>query len=835
MEDRKSNNRFRITSIIIAVVMLAGAFGALIGPFTINVSAAPDTHTWDGGASPDRLASNGTNWVSDIAPEAGDSVIFDAGALPATWNLAITLASFSTTAGYSGTITFLAATNWGTTGDITLNGGVFAGVITSTVTCGGNFVDSCVVIDSNLNLVMTGTGKTISGTGDLEWFKSLRFSGDTTLSKSVATTWEASTLIIDAGITVTLNGPSIKLEIFEGTVLTNNGEITGTGYVLFSIDGANRTLTTASTGTINSPVIFRATVGASANHTCTLDGDIAFGSTLRVDSVHASRTLTLDLSTSNYNLTVANGITIGTRGIINGRNSVITCFSLIGYPGVLSGTPTLNILGELTLSPPSSYLVVEPTNPNRHPTWVWDKGIIAEQNDFKVGNSYISWYRGGDGDASTGIGYQTSIDGITWTPYAGNPIMTGYIYLTVIYTNGCYYMFAHNISDGNLYLFNLTSDHTSPSIMNGGNPVYSHSVITTDWDYQIFNVGVAIVNGTWHMMVEGKAQGASFALGYAYSSFVSLDWTGNRSANYVILFAGNPILRYISERDSILMLYGSNVDPFWETRAAYVNPDVDMSVLANWHLIANTTFNLNQTGIHICDPEILSPFDSQYGMSISYGWDQTWVSQKYYAGTLLQFFCQIAYNAYPLTPYLRTGYNIVSANYNKAINWNTSSVLSTISIQTDQDLFINLTRWSPTSLQPATWTVNCLNPYAIATFTLSGLESGRMYRVYIDGVSSNLLTASGSGVISFTYSGPWSEHQFEIVATSITGSISPLVNLIFIMFGIGVVVGVIVEGTYSLRKKEMLNSQEMIKSVITMVIYIVIGIASLGVLYSIVA
>jgi uncharacterized membrane protein YuzA (DUF378 family) len=110
-----------------------------------------------------------------------------------------------------------------------------------------------------------------------------------------------------------------------------------------------------------------------------------------------------------------------------------------------------------------------------------------------------------------------------------------------------------------------------------------------------------------------------------------------------------------------------------------------------------------------------------------------------------------------------------------------------------------------------------------------------MYRLYIDGNQDALLTASGSGVISFTYSGPWSEHQFEIVATSITGSISPLVSLIFIMFAIGVVVGVIVEGTYSLRKKEMLNSQEMIKSVITMVIYIVIGIASLGVLYSIVA
>ena len=157
-----------------------------------------------------------------------------------------------------------------------------------------------------------------------------------------------------------------------------------------------------------------------------------------------------------------------------------------------------------------------------------------------------------------------------------------------------------------------------------------------------------------------------------------------------------------------------------------------------------------------------------------------------------------------------------------------------MTVQSATPMFLNMSRWSPTNSNVvAQWTAS--SSASDVTFTLSGLESGRMYRLYIDGNQDALLTASGSGVISFTYSGPWSEHQFEIVATSITGSISPLVSLIFIMFAVGVVVGVIVEGTYSLRKKEMLNSQEMIKSVITMVIYIVIGIASLGVLYSIVA
>ena len=74
---------------------------------------------------------------------------------------------------------------------------------------------------------------------------------------------------------------------------------------------------------------------------------------------------------------------------------------------------------------------------------------------------------------------------------------------------------------------------------------------------------------------------------------------------------------------------------------------------------------------------------------------------------------------------------------------------------------VTLERYSVSSSM--LWTADPGSADPIVTFTLSGLESGRMYRVYVDGVSSNLLTASGSGVISFTYSGPWSEHQFEII------------------------------------------------------------------------
>jgi hypothetical protein len=76
---------------------------------------------------------------------------------------------------------------------------------------------------------------------------------------------------------------------------------------------------------------------------------------------------------------------------------------------------------------------------------------------------------------------------------------------------------------------------------------------------------------------------------------------------------------------------------------------------------------------------------------------------------------------------------------------------------------INVTLEQYNTASSMTWTADSGTADPVVTFTLSGLESGRMYRLYIDGNQEALLTASGSGVISFTYSGPWSEHQFEII------------------------------------------------------------------------
>lgn len=72
----------------------------------------------------------------------------------------------------------------------------------------------------------------------------------------------------------------------------------------------------------------------------------------------------------------------------------------------------------------------------------------------------------------------------------------------------------------------------------------------------------------------------------------------------------------------------------------------------------------------------------------------------------------------------------------------------------------------------------------------------------------------------------------EITRSTYTARITSLLQIIGIMFAIGIVVGVIAEGTKSLRKEKMPTTQEMVKSVLNMVIYIVIGMALIGVVYT---
>lgn len=294
------------------------------------------------------------------------------------------------------------------------------------------------------------------------------------------------------------------------------------------------------------------------------------------------------------------------------------------------------------------YLIDEPTNPTRSPGGGWEGTTLTEQTDFRTETGYISWYRGNSGSSSS-LGYATSADGISWTKEATNPIepvINGYAYFEVVEYANCYYLFANKLVTGNIYLYNVTSP-LSPVLMNGGSPVYeAFSLETEQWDYEIMNCGVAIdKDGIWHMVLEGLWYDypAEFHLGYAWSTFSELDWTSHRSENIILNYSGNPELVYIEKHDALLCIYGSmETAAGWDIRAMYANLSNDPSSIDSWTLISTEDFLIQDEDVEkvdpMSDPSILDGFSDDYGMMISYNYDQTSIHQVYFNGTVTAFF-----------------------------------------------------------------------------------------------------------------------------------------------------------------------------------------------------
>jgi hypothetical protein len=288
-------------------------------------------------------------------------------------------------------------------------------------------------------------------------------------------------------------------------------------------------------------------------------------------------------------------------------------------------------------------LIAEPTNSVMVPTG-WEKTVISEQSDFKIsGNLYERWYRAND-SANAKLGFATSTNGVAWTRNASNPISMGawWAYPYVVTYHGCFYMFAGLYAG--LYLYNITTSPISPQVMNGGKPVYYHNTLNTTWDYQIFNVGVAIVGNTWYMLVEGRL-GGNFNIGFAESTFAELNWSAHRSTYYMFPKTGNPYLTYVPDRNALLAIYGNHSDTYWTVDAMYCYLTNNPYLNASWVKIPSDIFRISSTTHHIADPSMISDFSSTYGMMISYGYDQTKINQTYYAGSLVQMFDQMTVRA----------------------------------------------------------------------------------------------------------------------------------------------------------------------------------------------
>jgi hypothetical protein len=163
----------------------------------------------------------------------------------------------------------------------------------------------------------------------------------------------------------------------------------------------------------------------------------------------------------------------------------------------------------------------------------WDEASAADPAVLITGVGLQMWYVGSDVFGQRAIGYASSLDGLTWTKYEGNPILRpdstdadSFGYPTVVQDgSGNYGMW---YSGGGRIWFAVSSDGLNWSKY-VDNPVLSPG-LPGDWDDgRVYAPVVFAGSDKYEMWYVGESAGASEAqIGYAWSSN-GFTWTKSLS------------------------------------------------------------------------------------------------------------------------------------------------------------------------------------------------------------------------------------------------------------------------------------------------------------------
>ena len=177
----------------------------------------------------------------------------------------------------------------------------------------------------------------------------------------------------------------------------------------------------------------------------------------------------------------------------------------------------------------------------------WDDGHVEYPMVIKTDSFYEMWYTGGHVGPYSGnnkIGYAHSTDGIHWTKHSENPVLsTGsnwdsyYVYSpTVIKEESTYKMWYVGYAGGTIAAVgHATSSNGINWTKYADNPVLSRGA-SGEWDARYVNNPTVIKDGAIYKMWYAGNAGSGESIGYATSTD-GIQWTK---------YAGNPVLEHVN-------------------------------------------------------------------------------------------------------------------------------------------------------------------------------------------------------------------------------------------------------------------------------------------------
>lgn len=152
------------------------------------------------------------------------------------------------------------------------------------------------------------------------------------------------------------------------------------------------------------------------------------------------------------------------------------------------------------------------------------------------------WYT--SGWTTPQINYAESLDGVSWTPYASNPVITGHARSFVMQVSGGSFVLYASLGVSGTQIDRYTST-------NGATWTQTHTNVVPKvgaWCANgLYNMSVINDGGTYRMIIDGAATGQVYSEGY-YTSSDNITWTQ---------YGSNPVLSGKNEGSPFLQKVGS--------------------------------------------------------------------------------------------------------------------------------------------------------------------------------------------------------------------------------------------------------------------------------------